>query len=154
MLGWKRFATGMKAAVMTTILPGKCLMRVVSLSPYQPLRCVITEQNFGCGSSGSENTLTKVQTPISCSIWWLSTKLKVFIFHSKIRLKHIKLCVHWRHSAASLILENALTFGECSTICPTALLESVGSKMEPGVWMGRTRWHPQETHTMPCALMQ
>ena len=144
----------MKAAVITTILQGKCLKKVVQPSPYQPRRCVITQHNFGCGTTGSKNTLTKVQTIISCTISWLSTKLKASIFHSKIRLKHIKLCVHWRHSATSLILKNALTFGECSTICPIALLESVGSKMEPGVWMARTRWHPQEAHTMPSALMQ
>ena len=47
---------------MTKILPGKYPIRVVSPSLNEPLRCVITEHNFGCGNADSRNTLTKVIT--------------------------------------------------------------------------------------------
>ena len=57
-MGWKLFVRGMKA-VVGTMLPGE----VVSPSPYQPLiRCVITQYNMGCASSGSKNTLAKVNS--------------------------------------------------------------------------------------------
>ena len=66
----------------------------------------------------------------------------------------LKLCFSSRHSVATLIPRNALSFGECSTIIQTVLLESVGSRMEPGVRMARTRWHPQQIHTSPSVPVQ
>ena len=49
------------------IFQGKCLQFksgfTVTTSPYQPLRCVITEHNVGCGATtGSANTLSRVKT--------------------------------------------------------------------------------------------
>ena len=44
-------------AVVGTMCRGKCPVKVVSPSPL--IRCVITQHNMGCISSGSKNTLTK-----------------------------------------------------------------------------------------------
>ena len=57
-LVWKRFAGEMKnAAGRRQQIPGDESDFTLILS----IRCVVTQYNLGCGTTGSKNTLTKVQ---------------------------------------------------------------------------------------------
>ena len=106
--GMKALCFGDDSCSWTKNANSRQVSKESDLTLIMPIRCVVTPYNFGCGTTGSRNTLTKVQTRFnSSSIWGLSSKLKVSIFHSKSRHAYIRNDVFiqgtlWRHWSQEL----------------------------------------------------